>query len=214
MGYWNRRAEFPFLGLGLGVLLRIIKGGSSTDHVRWGLSGVSSRTGMVGWADKGLWWWKRERGEGMETVVKEIARKALCFERARLRWSKGLYNGGPPDQTDEVVVEGFVALVWVGGAGGRNRRVPSFLPFPVSLDITPIGPPHALSSSHLSCLISRLGQALPLVPLGDKSKSVTARVRTPRDPDLGHFASLPLQDHDLVPANAQQLIISPFYGCA
>ncbi|KAH8985370.1 hypothetical protein EDB92DRAFT_1365382 [Lactarius akahatsu] len=84
---------------------------------------------------------------------------------------------------------------------------PSFLPsFPC---FTFIGPPHALSSSYLSRLISRLDQALPLVPLGD-NPNLSPPVRTPRDPDLGHFAWLSLQDHDLVPANAHQLTITPF----
>lgn len=45
------RVIYPMLivlCLGLGVLLWIIKGGSGADHVRWGLGGVDSRTGMVG----------------------------------------------------------------------------------------------------------------------------------------------------------------------
>lgn len=46
------RGIYPMLvilGLGLTVLFRIIIGGTSADHVRWGLGGVSSsRTRMIG----------------------------------------------------------------------------------------------------------------------------------------------------------------------
>ncbi|KAH9162837.1 hypothetical protein EDB89DRAFT_2024063 [Lactarius sanguifluus] len=41
------------LGSGLSVLLRIIIGGSSTDHVRWGLGSVNSRIGMIGSSRQG-----------------------------------------------------------------------------------------------------------------------------------------------------------------
>ncbi len=51
------------LGLGLSVLFRIIKGGSSADHARWGLGGVSSRTGMVGSSRQGTVVVGRGRGE-------------------------------------------------------------------------------------------------------------------------------------------------------
>ncbi|KAH9051383.1 hypothetical protein EDB83DRAFT_2397799, partial [Lactarius deliciosus] len=73
------------LGLGLSVVFRIIIGGSSTDHGRWGLGGVGSRTGMIRSSVQGTVVVGRGRGERGRGVLrrKQPGRRCVLTVRGR-----------------------------------------------------------------------------------------------------------------------------------